>query len=159
MDTYKYVIIGGGLAGGSAAEAIREVDPEGSLVLVTQEHHRPYHRPPLSKSYLQGERELEGVFLKDEAYYQSQGIELRKGTRALVLDRATGTVRLDDGQALSYERLLLATGGRAWRLPLPGNDLDNVITLRTIEDSQQIQKAGGEGRQALIWAAALSARR
>ena len=150
MDAYKYVIIGGGQAGGSAAEAIRDVDPEGSLVLVTQEPHRPYQRPPLSKGYLQGEKGLEGVYLKDEAYYENQGIVLRSGTRALALDRATGTVSLDDGQALSYERLLLATGGRAWRLPLPGNDLGNVITLRTIEDSQRIQEAGGEGRRTLV---------
>ena len=150
MDAYRYVIIGGGQAGGSAAEAIRDVDPEGSLVLVTQEPHRPYQRPPLSKGYLQGEKGLEGVYLKDEAYYENQGIVLRSGTRALALDRATGTVSLDDGQALSYERLLLATGGRAWRLPLPGNDLGNVITLRTIEDSQRIQEAGGEGRRTLV---------
>jgi 3-phenylpropionate/trans-cinnamate dioxygenase ferredoxin reductase component len=150
MDAYKYVIIGGGLTGGSAAEAIREVDSEGSLVLVTQEPHRPYHRPPLSKSYLQGKRELERVFLKDEAYYQEQSIELRTATRALAVDPATRTVTLQGGQALSYERLLLATGGRAWRLPLPGNDLDNVFTLRTIDDSQRIQQAGGDGRRALI---------
>jgi 3-phenylpropionate/trans-cinnamate dioxygenase ferredoxin reductase subunit len=150
MDAYKYVIIGGGQAGGSAAEAIREVDPGGSLVLVTQEPHRPYERPPLSKGYLQGAEGLDGVYLKDEAYYQERRIELRTGTRALALDRATSTLSLDSGQSLSYERLLLATGGRAWRLPLPGNELDKVFTLRTIEDSQRIHDAGGEGRRALI---------
>jgi 3-phenylpropionate/trans-cinnamate dioxygenase ferredoxin reductase component len=150
MDAYKYVIIGGGLAGGSAAEAIREVDPRGSLVLVTQEHRRPYHRPPLSKSFLQGKKELEGVFLQDEEYYQSQHIALLMGTRALVLDRANRTVSLDNGQTLRYDRLLLATGGRAWRLPLPGNDLDQVFTLRTVEDSQRIRDAGGKGRRALV---------
>ncbi len=150
MESYKYVIVGGGLAGGRAAEGIRQVDEEGTVALVTQEPHRPYERPPLSKEYLRGEVGLDRVYLEDTGYYEERGVEVLSGARAGALDPAARTVTLDDGRTLEYEKLLLATGGRARRLPMPGNDLDGVFTLRTIEDAEKIRAAGGEGKQALV---------
>jgi len=150
MQAYKYVIIGGGLAGGRGVGGIRQVDRAGSVALVTQERHLPYERPPLSKKYLRGEVDLDRVRVEERSYYDENDVDLLTETRVRELDVAARVVRLDNGEELQYEKLLLATGGHAWRLPLPGNDLENVFTLRTIEDSEQIRAAAGEGKHALI---------
>ncbi len=150
MQSYDYVIIGGGLAGGRGAEGIRQVDEEGSVVLVTQEPHRPYERPPLSKDYMLGEAGLDRVYLQEEGYYEENDIELLTGFRVMRIDPEVQTVTLDDDRVLGYGKLLLSTGGTARRLSMPGSDLENVFTLRTIEDSQAIQEAGGEGKHALV---------
>ncbi|MBS3784470.1 MAG: FAD-dependent oxidoreductase [Anaerolineae bacterium] len=150
MESYKYVIIGGGLAGGKAVDGIRQFDEEGTVALVTQEAHRPYERPPLSKEYLRGEADLDRVYVDDPGHYDEEDADILMGTRATRLDPAEQTVSLEDGRELAYEKLLLATGGRAWQLPIPGNDLENVFTLRTIEDAEQMRDAAGEGKHALI---------
>lgn len=150
MKTYKYLIIGGGLAGGRAVDGIRRVDEEGAVALVTQESHRPYERPPLSKEYLRGEAGLDRLYLEEAGYYEEKKVDILAGIRATGLDPDERVVTLDDGRALGYEKLLLATGGHAWRLPIPGNDLENVFTLRTIEETDQIREAGGRGKHALI---------
>jgi len=150
MKTYKYVIVGGGLAGGKACEGIREIDAEGSIALVTQEAHRPYQRPPLSKKYLRDKVGLERVYLQDEGYYEKHGVTLIQGVPVVALDVDARQIKLDDGRALTYEKLLLATGGQARRLLLPGADLENIFTLRTIEDSQHIREAAGEAKRALV---------
>lgn len=150
MESYKYVIIGGGLAGGRAGDGIRKVDMEGTVALVTGEHHMPYERPPLSKGYLTGKEGLDHVYLKEDAYYAQNNIEVISGVRATKVDPAARSVTLDDGRVLEYEKLLLATGGYAWRLPIPGHDLPGVFTLRTIEDADAIREAAGSGKRALV---------
>ena len=150
MKSYKYVIIGGGLAGGKGVGGIRQVDETGSVALITQEPHEPYERPPLSKRYLRGEVGLDGVHLEDAAYYDEKDIDLLTGVRAIEVDREEQVVTLENAEQLNYEKLLLATGGDARRLPIPGSDLDNVFTLRTIEDSDHIREAAGDGRHALV---------
>ena len=146
----KYVIIGGGLAGQRGADGIRKVDAEGSLTLVSAEPHMPYERPPLSKGYLAGEEGLDHVYLKDDAYYEENGIEVIKGTEAVKLDPAAKSVTLEGGQTLGYEKLLLATGGHAWQLPITGGELENVFTLRTIEDADAIRAAARSGKRVLV---------
>lgn len=150
MESYRYLIIGGGLAGGRAVGGIRQVDEEGSVALVTQERHRPYERPPLSKKYLRQEVGLDRVYVEDAGYYDENDVEVLTRVRATQLDPDEHFVTLEDGRELGYEKLLLATGGHAWRLPMPGKDLANVFTLRTIEDSDNIREAGGEGKHALV---------
>ena len=150
MKSYKYVIVGGGLAGQRAGDGIRKVDTEGTVALVTGEHHMPYQRPPLSKGYLTGEEGLDHVYLKEEAYYAQNKIEVISGVRATKVDPAARSVTLDDGRVLGYEKLLLATGGQAWRLPIPGHDLAGVFTLRTIEDADGIREAARSGKRALV---------
>jgi 3-phenylpropionate/trans-cinnamate dioxygenase ferredoxin reductase subunit len=150
MQSYRYVIIGGGLAGQRAGDGIRKVDAEGNVALVTAEHHMPYERPPLSKGYLTGKKGLDRVYLKEDDYYGQNNIEVITGVRANRIDPAARSVTLDDGRVLGYEKLLLATGGRAWRLPIPGSDLPGVFTLRTIEDSDGIRQAAESGKQALV---------
>ena len=150
MGEYRYVIIGGGLAGGNAVDAIREIDGEGSLALVTQEPHNPYQRPPLSKGFLMGQAGREKVYLRSAGHYAKKKVDLLVGVRATGLSPETRFVTLDDGRTLKYGRLLLATGGRARRLSIPGNDLPGVFALRSIEDSEGIRDAAGEGKRALI---------
>jgi len=150
VKPYKYVIVGGGLAGGHAAGAIRQVDSAGPLILVTQEPWKPYQRPPLSKAYLQGKAGRDKVFFRDPEFYQQNEIQVLTGVRATVLEPENHVLSLGDGRLLSYEKLLLATGGTAWRLPIPGNDLQRVFTLRTIEDSEGIRAAAGPGKRALV---------
>jgi len=150
MESYKYLIIGGGLAGGRAIDGIRQLDQEGTVALVTQESHRPYERPPLSKKYLRQEVGVDRVYVDEPEAYEEKDVDILAGVRASHLDPDGRTVTLDDGRELGYEKLLLATGGHAWRLPIPGNELENVFTLRTIEDSERIREAAGEGKHALI---------
>jgi len=150
MQDYRYVIIGGGMAGGRACDGIRRMDTEGSVALVTDELHRPYERPPLSKGYLVGKQGLGKVYLKEEAYYAQSQVDIISGVRAKQVDPALHSVTLGDGQVLKYGKLLLATGGRAKRLPIPGNDLKGVFTLRTIEDANAIRDAAQSGRRALV---------
>jgi 3-phenylpropionate/trans-cinnamate dioxygenase ferredoxin reductase subunit len=146
----KYLIIGGGVVGGRACQGIRRGDAEGSVTLIAGEHHVPYQRPPLSKGYLTGKEGLDKVYLKDDAYYAENNVEVIKGVRAAQIDRAARRVLLDDGRALNYEKLLLATGGSALRLPLPGNDLPGVFTLRTIEDADSIRSVAKSAQRALV---------
>ena len=150
MKSYKYVIIGGGLAGQRAGDGIRKVDTDGTVALVTGEHHMPYQRPPLSKGYLTGKEGLDHVYLKEDAYYAQNKIEVIRGVRATKVDPAARSVTLDDGRVLGYEKLLLATGGQAWRLPIPGHDLPGVFTLRTVEDADGIREVAGSGKRALV---------
>lgn len=150
MFKYNYLIIGGGLAGGRAAENIRKVDAAGSIALVTEEPYLPYERPPLSKGYLLGHQGLDKVYLKDEAFYAQNKIELLRGVRATQLHAAGRAVTLSDGRVLNYDKLLLATGGRARRLPIPGANLPGVFTLRTIADADALRAAAQPGAQALV---------
>jgi NADPH-dependent 2,4-dienoyl-CoA reductase/sulfur reductase-like enzyme len=111
----------------------------------------PYERPPLSKGYLIGKKGLDRVYLKeDAAYYAEANVEVITGIRANRVDPAARSVTLDDGRVLEYEKLLLATGGHAWRLPIPGSDLPGVFTLRTIEDADSIRAAAEPGKHALV---------
>jgi 3-phenylpropionate/trans-cinnamate dioxygenase ferredoxin reductase subunit len=150
MDSYTYVIVGGGLAGGRACQGIRRNDKEGSVALISAEMHLPYERPPLSKGYLRGKQGREKLWVKDETYYGENGIDLILGMLATKLDPAAHTLTLGDGRVLVYEKLLLATGGSAWRLPIPGSDLEGVYTLRTIEDSDAIREAASSAKRALV---------
>jgi len=150
MNKYDYVIIGGGLAGQRAVKGVRKVDTEGSTAVITREPHVPYERPPLSKGYLMGKEGVSAVYPEDESWYEEMDVDVMQGVRANDVDTGAHMVTLDDGRELSYGKLLLATGGHAWRLPLPGADLDDVFTLRTIEDSDAIRAAAKSADHALV---------
>ncbi|HYM40795.1 MAG TPA: FAD-dependent oxidoreductase [Thermoplasmata archaeon] len=150
MDDAKYVIVGGGLAGFNAIPAIRERDPDGRIVLLTDERERPYDRVPLSKRYLQGALSRDGVFLRPSEFYAENHVELIAGQKATALDADAKSVTLDDGRGLRYERLLLATGGAPRRLPLPGADLSGIHYLRTLEDSDALKEAMGQAKRLVV---------
>jgi len=150
MQEYQYLVIGGGIAGGKALEGVREVDPEGSLGLITRENHPPYQKPPLSKTYLRDETDLDDVYLKSQEKYQEMDVDLIQGREAVRIDPEGKVVQLEDGEEIKYEKLTLATGGSANSLPLWGSELDQVFTLRSIEDSEKIRKAAGPNTRALV---------
>ena len=150
MKPFTYVIVGGGLAGGRATQGIRSVDTSGSIALIAGEPHPPHERPPLSKGYLTGRQGLDKVYWKDDAFYAENEIQVLKGVRATMIDPGAHTVTLEDGQILRYDKLLLATGGHAWRLPIPGSDLPSVFTLRTIADSDAIREVAQSAQRALV---------
>jgi 3-phenylpropionate/trans-cinnamate dioxygenase ferredoxin reductase component len=134
-----HVIVGASLAGAKAAETLRDEGFDGRVVLVGAEEERPYERPPLSKDYLRGEVGREKVYVHDEGFYAGHDIELRLGRIALRLDTARTRLELDDGERLSYDRLLLATGAEPRRLPVPGAELDGVFYLRSVRDSDALR--------------------
>ncbi|HEY2190751.1 MAG TPA: FAD-dependent oxidoreductase [Actinomycetospora sp.] len=137
----SHVIVGAGLAGARTAEGLREAGYDGEVVLLGAEEHRPYDRPPLSKDYLQGATDQDGVFLQSAEWYGEHGVELRTGTAVAAIDRDAAEVVLADGERLGYERLVLATGSSARRLPVAGAELDGVLHLRTLDDSDRLRVA------------------
>jgi 3-phenylpropionate/trans-cinnamate dioxygenase ferredoxin reductase component len=134
-----FVIVGAGLAGAKTAEALREQGYAGRIVLVGAEAHRPYERPPLSKGYLSGSSERDGVFVHAPEWYDEHDVELRLGVTATAIDRSERQVVLDDGSRLAYDKLLLTTGARPRRLPMVGADADGVLHLRDLDDSDRLR--------------------
>jgi 3-phenylpropionate/trans-cinnamate dioxygenase ferredoxin reductase component len=134
-----FVIAGASLAGAKAAEELRAEGFDGRLVLVGAEDERPYERPPLSKGYLRGEVARETVYVHPEGFYAEHDIELRLGRTAEDLDTSARELTLDDGERLRYDRLLLATGAEPRRLTIPGSELDGVMYLRSVEDSDALR--------------------
>jgi 3-phenylpropionate/trans-cinnamate dioxygenase ferredoxin reductase component len=135
-----HIIVGASLAGAKAAETLREDGFDGRVVLIGTEDERPYERPPLSKDYLRGEVGREKVYVHDESFYSEHDIELRLGTTAIDLDTSSNELTLDDGDRLSYDRLLLATGSEPRRLTIPGAELDGVLYLRSVHDSDALRE-------------------
>ena len=140
-----FVIVGGGLGGAKAAEALREKDFDGQIIVSAEEDHLPYERPPLSKEFLAGKKSLDDFTVHDSAWYRENEIDLRLNARVLSVDRAAHTVELPDNTRVEYDKLLLATGSRSRRLPIPGSDAAGVHYLRTFEDASALNSALAEG--------------
>ncbi|MBI4258753.1 MAG: FAD-dependent oxidoreductase [Thaumarchaeota archaeon] len=149
MDSTDYLIIGGGLAGGYAAEVIRGRDSSGRILVVCDEKHRPYDRVPLSKTYLSGRLKKDRLYLEKEEYYVSERIELLLGRRVDRIDMSRHVVALDDSTETGFRKLLIASGGRVRRLSVEGGDLQCIYYLRTIEDSEAIQSSLQGSRKAV----------
>src|SRR3954451_4412419 len=145
-----FVIVGASLAGAKAAETLRAEGFDGHVVLIGSELERPYERPPLSKDYLRGESDRAKVYVHDEGFYAEQEIELRPGRTATTLDTSAREVVLDDGDRLRYDRLLLTTGAEPRRLAVPGADLDGVVYLRSVEDSDALRDRLDRGGAAVV---------
>jgi len=147
------VIVGAGHAGGRAAEALRAAGHAGRITLVGSETHPPYERPPLSKELLAGSIEHAKTYLNPEAFYAEKDIVLRLGTTVGAIDRKGQRIELSDGDTIPYDALLLTTGARARKLPLPGGDGQRVFYLRDIDDSLALRERLAEGvRLAVIGA-------
>jgi 3-phenylpropionate/trans-cinnamate dioxygenase ferredoxin reductase component len=134
------VMIGGGLASAKAAESLREAGYDGRLTLIAEEAHRPYERPPLSKGVLAGTVTPDTVYVHDAGFYAARDIDLLTGDAVSDIDRHAGKVTTRSGQALPFDRLLLATGARPRQLPLPERDPDGVATLRTLDDARALAR-------------------
>jgi len=143
------VIVGAGHCGGRAAQALREADWAGPIHLVGMERHVPYERPPLSKELLTGGTFAEACQLRSLQSMIDDGVHLHT-QRVSGLDTARRCITLANGQVLPYHRLLLATGGSARALDIPGADLPEVLTLRTVDDAQLLAQRLGAGRRLLV---------
>ena len=146
----SYVVVGGGLAGAKAAEAIRGADPDGTIAVVGAESRRPYERPDLSKAVLLGKKSAEELYVHAEGWYAESAVDLLLGQAATGLDRERQVVTLADGRELGYDRLLLATGATPRRLNVPGADLDGMHYLRTADDSAALIAAIGAAKSVVV---------
>jgi 3-phenylpropionate/trans-cinnamate dioxygenase ferredoxin reductase subunit len=144
-----FLVIGANMAGGTAAATLREEGFDGRVVLIGKEPHPPYERPPLSKEYLRGE-EPEPRFLRPREWYEKNQIETRFGETAERVDIAGRCVELTGGERIAFDSLLIATGCRNRKFPLPGLDLPGVHDLRYLPDSDAIKAAAVPGAKAVL---------
>jgi len=147
---FTYIIVGGGLAGASAIEGIRERDTEGSILLVGAEPQPPYHRPPLTKQLWTGKKKIEDIFVHDEAFYRDRRVTLSVGSKATRVDAGRRLVTTDHGDVYHYAKLLLATGGEPRRLAIPGGDLPEICYFRTLADYTRLRERTAEARSVLV---------
>lgn len=145
-----FVIAGANLAGASAAIALRDEGFDGDVVLIGAEPDLPYERPPLSKAYLRGETPFESSLVRPAAFYRERAIDVRLGVRVVAVDVVARQVACEPGGRLAYDALLVATGGRNRRPPIPGLDLDGVYDLRTRQDADRIRAEMAPGRRAVV---------
>ena len=136
-----YIVVGAGLAGAKAVEALRRHGFDGPIVLLGAEEHRPYERPPLSKDYLMGKAEREKAFVHPQGWYAEHQVDFRPRMEVTGVDRDAHEVVISGGDRLVYDKLLLATGSTPRRLTVQGADHAAVAYLRSIDDSERI-KAG-----------------
>jgi len=148
---YKYLIVGGGVAGTTAAETIRKNDPEGSLAIISDEPYRFYSRIMLSKpSFFLGKVPFDSVWLKKKEWYSDNKVELLKGKVATSLDSSKKVIKLDDGTEVGYEKLLLSIGAHARRWPIEGADKKGVHYYRTLEETKGILDQLKDAKSAVL---------
>jgi len=137
--TQTFVIVGASHASVQAIDTLRREGHKGPIVLVGDEPHLPYNRPPLSKKFLSGELERERLLLRSPQFYEQHSVETRLGVRVTAIDRSAQRLRLSDGAELTYDKLLLCVGSRPRMLEVPGYDLAGIHYLRTIADVDAIR--------------------
>jgi 3-phenylpropionate/trans-cinnamate dioxygenase ferredoxin reductase component len=145
VNSQTFVILGGGLAGAKAAEALRDSNSEGQVIMFAEEAHLPYERPPLSKEYLAGKKTLSEFTVQNSDWYHEHNVDLRLGARVSAVDATEHTVGLPDGATVHYDKLLLATGSASKRPPIPGSDAAGVHYLRTYDDAEALNSVLAEG--------------
>ena len=148
--TRNVVVVGGGLCGGNAALEVGRLASDVHVTLISSEAHLPYQRPPLSKGFLRGTEPFQDAFVAPRAEYERLGIDLILGTTVAKLEPEQKQIRLQGDEIVPYDRLLIATGGRKRKLRFPGADLQGVLDLRTVEDSERIQAAARAGGRAVV---------
>jgi 3-phenylpropionate/trans-cinnamate dioxygenase ferredoxin reductase component len=143
------VVVGGGLAGGNAAVTLREEGFNGAVTLIGREPGVPFGRPPLSKTYLRSEEELDGWYVRPPGWYDKHDIE-RLDTTVAAVDLAAHVLVLDSGRELEYQKLLIATGGQNRRLQVPGAQLTGIHQLRTLAECDAIKREATPNRHAVV---------
>ncbi|UMP03454.1 NAD(P)/FAD-dependent oxidoreductase [Amycolatopsis sp. EV170708-02-1] len=146
MESPTFVVIGAGLAGAKAAEALRDKGFDGRIVLLGEEAHRPYERPPLSKDMLTGKAGSDSAFVHDEGWYSGHEVDLRLGARVTAIHRAAHEVELADGTRVGYSKLLLATGAEPRVLP----GAEDALTLRRLGDSERLRQVLASGSRLAV---------
>ncbi len=149
MKKVDFLIIGGSAAGTTAAEVIRQLAPESTITIVTDENHEEYSRV-LLPHYIRGKVARDQVFLKKPEWYTQNKISLVKGVKTESLDPKSHRVRVSGGEEYKYGKLLIAVGGYVVKLDVAGSDLDNVLYMRTIEDADKIVKVASQSQRAVV---------
>jgi 3-phenylpropionate/trans-cinnamate dioxygenase ferredoxin reductase subunit len=148
------VIVGAGHAAGELASALRQEGFTGRILMIGDESHLPYQRPPLSKAYLSGQSTADALYLKPQSTYDRAQIEILVNTRVESIDRAAKRVVLADGRTIQYDKLALTTGGRVRRLPTPGADtaekMSNFHYIRNIDDIDRLRHHFDHGLRLVI---------
>ncbi len=145
-----FIIVGASLAGATAAATLRQDGFDGDITLIGAEPQPPYERPPLSKQYLRGEVPFETALVRPADFYEQHHIETQYGVRVTRVEPAAGTVHLDTGRSLRYDKLLIATGVRTRRLPISGLNLQGVFDLRSVADADALRLQIAPGKRAAV---------
>lgn len=133
----QFLVVGAGIAGVSAAEAIHKTQPDASITMVSDEHNLPYFRMNLTR-YLAGELERDRLDLHNREWYHENHVEIILDTHIDDIDAASKQIRLENGRLIEYDKLILANGASPFVPPIPGHELDGVMTLRSLEDADKI---------------------
>ena len=133
----QFLVVGAGIAGVSAAEAIHKTQPDASITMVSDEHNLPYFRMNLTR-YLAGELERDRLDLHNREWYHENHVEIILDTHIDDIDAASKQIRLENGRLIEYDKLILANGASPFVPPIPGRELDGVMTLRSLEDADKI---------------------
>jgi len=140
-ENKTFVILGAGAAGYTGSQSLREHGFKGRITIITHENKLPYDRPNLSKDYLEGTAKGEWMPLRSQEFYDKFGINMSFGKRIISLDTHSKKVTLDSKETIEYDKLLIATGGVARKINVPGSDKDNIFTLRSYQDADDIIKS------------------
>jgi 3-phenylpropionate/trans-cinnamate dioxygenase ferredoxin reductase subunit len=149
-DSRTFAVVGAGLAGAKAVEALRAEGFDGRLVLFGAEPYRPYERPPLSKGYLQGKAERDAAFVHPDGWYAEHDVDLRLSTSVAGLDRHAHELIAGHGDPLHYDKVLITTGASPRRLRVPGAELAGVRYLRDLDESDALKAAFRPGAQVVV---------
>src|SRR5580693_9561386 len=147
--TQGVVIVGAGHAGFQVAASLRQSGFKDRIVLLNDEPHLPYQRPPLSKAYLKGTGAPDSLMFRPDKFYRDQTIELI-ADRAVSIDRAARKLALASGAALDYGHLVLATGARNRLLDIPNANLKDVLYLRTLDESEALRQRIVPGQRVVV---------
>jgi len=150
MSGKTCIVVGGSHASAQFVISLRQDGWEGNIVLIGDEPDLPYHRPPLSKDLLSGEKALDDILIRPASAYEKADVELRLGQRVVAIDRTHKTVTTDHDDTLHYDKLILATGARVRKLPVPGAGLEGVFYLRDTRDVLAIKDQVTDGKSAVI---------
>lgn len=145
----RFVIVGGGIAALSAANAIRQRNATASITMLSEEAYKPYYRPVLS-AYLTEELPADRIYVYDEAWYEENQVEVRVQTRVTALDTASKTLTLENGESLNYDKLILATGAHSNIPPIKGADKKGVYALRSMKDAEVLKAAMQDAKKAVV---------
>ena len=144
------VIVGGGQSAAQCVLTLRRNDFKAPITIISEEHHLPYQRPPLSKEYLADEVSLDRVYMKSQDFFDQNNVAIKHSMKAISLDRESKTVNLSSGDNIEYKNLVIATGSRVRELDVEGSHLKNINYLRTIDDSNDLKKYFKSGKKLVI---------
>lgn len=150
MRKSKYLILGAGAASSWAARGIRQEDKDGPITIVGKEPHRTYSLPLLSKGFIQGRYPENKIFTVKEDFYEANGITFVNSNAATSLNTENRTVRFETGEEISYEKLLVCTGGSPLKFKVPGSNLRRIYYLRTLNDAKKIKAAAQSAKEAVV---------